>query len=154
MRRLGKENLADYVKRVVKQKRLKLRDVERSSGGKITNGYISGIVNGKISNVTLEKLRALATGLDVDAYELFSAAMDEPRELADEMASYARPDVMWLLEMMQEIAATPELLKIIHELVQMPAKDRQIVVKVIESITKSKRPARSVQRRAISRKRA
>ena len=154
MRRLGKENLADYVRRVVNQKHLKLRDVERTSGGKITNGYISGIVNGKVSNVTLDKLKALAVGLNVDAYELFSAAMDEPRELAEEVASYARPDVIWLLEMMQEIAASPELLKILHELVQMPAKDRQIVVKVIESITKSKRPTRTMQRRSVNRKRA
>ena len=36
MRRLGKEKLADYVGRVIKQKQLKLRDVERRAGGKIT----------------------------------------------------------------------------------------------------------------------
>jgi transcriptional regulator with XRE-family HTH domain len=150
MRRLGKEKLADYVKRVMKQKQLKLRDVERRSGSEITNGYISGIINGRINNVSLDKLRALAKGLEVDVYELFSAAMDEPRQLADEVSSYAHPDVVWLLGIMQEIAATPELLKILHELVQMSPKDREIVVKVIESIGKTKRPAR----RAASRKRA
>jgi transcriptional regulator with XRE-family HTH domain len=150
MRRLGKEKLADYVKRVMKQKQLKLRDVERRSGGEITNGYISGIINGRINNVSLEKLKALAKGLEVDVYELFSAAMDEPRQLADEVSSYAQPDVLWLLGIMQEIAATPELLKILHELVQMTPKDREIVVKVIESIGKTKRPAR----RAAGRKRA
>src|SRR5689334_20949278 len=127
MRRLGKEQLADYVSRVMKQKQLKLRDVERRSGGDITNGYISGIINGRISNVSLEKLKALAKGLEVDVYELFSAAMDEPRQLADAVSSYAQPDVLWLLGIMQEIAA-----------------------RVIESIIKTKRPAR----RTASRKRA
>ncbi|HEV7844068.1 MAG TPA: helix-turn-helix domain-containing protein [Pyrinomonadaceae bacterium] len=151
MRRLGKEKLADYVRRVMKQKQLKLRDVERRAGGEITNGYISGIINGRISNISLEKLKALAKGLEVDVYELFSAAMDEPRQLAEEVSSYAQPDVLWLLGIMQEIAATPELLKILHELVQMTPKDREIVVKVIESIGKTKqRPAR----RAAGHKRA
>lgn len=154
MRRLGKENLADYVRRVIKQKQLKLREVERRSGDEITNGYISGIINGKISNVSVGKLKALAKGLEVDIYELFSAAMDEPRGLADEVSSYARPDVQWLLGIMQEIAATPELLKILHELVQMTPKDREIVARVIESISKSKQPARPVQRRPAGRKRA
>ena len=150
MRRLGKEKLADYVRRTMKQKQLRLRDVERRSGGEITNGYISGIINSRIKNISLEKLKALAKGLEVDVYELFSAAMDEPRQLAEQVSSYAQPDVLWLLGLMQEIATTPELLKILHELVQMPPKDREIVMRVIESIGNSKRPAR----RATGRKRA
>ena len=150
MRRLGKEKLADYVRRTMKQKQLRLRDVERRSGGEITNGYISGIINSRIKNISLDKLKALAKGLEVDVYELFSAAMDEPRQLAEQVSSYAQPDVLWLLGLMQEIATTPELLKILHELVQMPPKDREIVMRVIESIGNSKRPAR----RATGRKRA
>jgi len=142
MRRLGKEKLSDYVRRVIRQKQLKLRDVERRAGGEITNGYISGIINGRIKNVSLEKLKALAKGLEVDVYELFSAAMGEARPLTEEGTSYAQPDVLWLLGIMQEIAGSPELLKILHELVQMPAKDREIVIKVIESIGKTKRPVR------------
>ncbi|MFL6275532.1 MAG: helix-turn-helix domain-containing protein [Blastocatellia bacterium] len=150
MRRLGKEELADYVSRVIKQKQLKLRDVERRAGGEITNGYVSGIINKRIKNISLEKLKALARGLEVDVYELFKAAMDEPRQLADEVASYSQPDVLWLLGMMREIAATPELLKILHELVQMVPQDREMVVRVIESIAKSKRTTR----RASGRRRA
>ncbi len=142
MRRLGKEKLGDYVRRVMNQKQLKLRDAERRAGGEITNGYISGIINGRIRNVSLEKLKALAKGLEVDVYELFSAAMGEARPLAEEETPYTQPDLSWLLGLMQEIAASPELLKILHELVQMPSKDREIVIKVIESIGKTKRPAR------------
>ena len=142
MRRVGKEKLADYVKRVINQKQLKLREVERRAGGEITNGYVSGIINNRIKNISLEKLKALARGLEVDVYELFAAAMDEPRQLADEVSSYAQPDVLWLLGMMREIATSPELLKILHELVQMAPKDREMVVRVIESIGKSKQPAR------------
>ena len=60
MNKIGRETLSEYIKRVVKQKDLKLRDIERNSDGKITNGYISGIVNGKITNLSVDKLRALA----------------------------------------------------------------------------------------------
>jgi transcriptional regulator with XRE-family HTH domain len=142
MHRLGKEKLGDYVRRVMRQKQLKLRDVERRAGGEITNGYISGIINGRIKNVSLDKLKALAKGLEVDVYELFSAAMGDAPPLTEQGSPYNQPDVVWLLGIMQEIAASPELLKILHELVQMPSKDREIVVKVIESIGKTKRPAR------------
>ena len=142
MHGIGKEKLGDYVRRVIRQKQLKLRDVERRAGGDITNGYISGIINGRIKNVSLEKLKALAKGLEVDVYELFSAAIGDARPLAEQGSSYSQPDVVWLLGIMQEIAASPELLKILHELVQMPAKDREIVVKVIESIGKTKRTVR------------
>jgi|SRR5581483_1741053 len=150
MRRLGKEKLGEYVSRVIKQKQLKLRDVERRAGGEITNGYVSGIINNRIKNVSLEKLKALAHGLEVDVHELFKAAMDEPRPLADEVSSYSQPDVLWLLGMMREIATTPELLKILHELVQMAPQDREMVIRVVESIGKSKR----TPRRASGRRRA
>lgn len=150
MRRLGKEKLAEYVSRVIKQKQLKLRDVERQAGGEITNGYVSGIINNRIKNVSLAKLKALARGLEVDVYELFKASMDEPRQLADEVASYSQPDVLWLLGMMREIASTPELLKILHELVQMAPQDREMVIRVVESIGKSKQ----TPRRASGRRRA
>lgn len=141
MRRLGKEKLADFVRRVMRQKQLKLRDVERRSGGEITNGYISGIINGRISNVSLSKLKALAKGLEVDVHELFSAAMDAPQP-ADPAPSYAQPDMQLLLGIMQEVAVNPEMLKFLHELVQMSPRDREMVAKVSETILKNKRPAR------------
>ena len=146
MRRLGKEKLSDFVRRAIKQKQLKLRDVERRAGGEITNGYVSGIINNRIKNVSIEKLKALARGLEVDVRELFEAAMDQPRQLADEVASYAQPDVLWLLGMMREVATSPELLKVLHELVQMPPKDREMVVRVIESISKSNKSKRPTHR--------
>jgi transcriptional regulator with XRE-family HTH domain len=142
MRRLGKEKLPDFVRRVMRQKQLKLREVERRSGGEITNGYISGIINGRISNVSLGKLKALAKGLEVDVHELFSAAMDAPQSPADPAPAYAQPDMQLLLGIMQEVAVNPEMLKFLHELVQMSPRDREMVAKVSETILKNKRPVR------------
>ena len=147
MQRLGKEKLSDFVRRVVKRKQLRLRDVERRAGGEITNGYISGIINGRINNVSLGKLKALAKGLEVDVHELFSAAMDEPRQAVDITPAYAQPDMHLLLSLMQEVIANPDMMKLLHELVQMTPRDRQIVAKVSETILKNKRPARRPARR-------
>src|SRR5436305_13685532 len=108
MRRVGKEKLADYVKRVINQKQLKLREVERRAGGEISNGYISGIINNRIKNISLEKLKSLASGREVDVYELFEAAMGEPRQPADEVSSHAQRDVPWLLGTIRETATCPE----------------------------------------------
>ena len=138
MRRLGGEKLADYVGRVVRQKQLILKEIESRSGNQITSGYLSGIINNKIRNVSLPKLKALAKGLGVDVYELIAAAMDEPRQPDDEVSFYAQPDVSWLLGIMQEIATTPELLKILHGLVQLLPKDREIIGREIERRSKPK----------------
>lgn len=68
------ETLADYVRRVRKDKGLSTPDVERNSGNQITDGYVSQIENGYIKNVSPEKLRALAKGLEVLEEEIFAVA--------------------------------------------------------------------------------
>jgi len=141
MRRVGKEKLADYVRRVMKQKQLKLRDVERRSGGGITNGYISGIITGRISNLSLDKLKALAKGLEVDVHELFSAAMAEPAQAADAL-TYSHSDLHWLLGLLQEAAINPVIMKMLKELVEMTARERDMVSKVSDAILKSRAPVR------------
>jgi transcriptional regulator with XRE-family HTH domain len=68
------ETLADFVQRIRAEKRLSLSDVERQSGGQITDGYVSRIENGYILNVTPKKLVALAKGLGVSEDEVFAVA--------------------------------------------------------------------------------
>jgi transcriptional regulator with XRE-family HTH domain len=133
----------------MRQKQLKLRDVERRARGEITHGYVSSIINGRVKNVSLDKLKALAKGLEVDVHELFAAAMDEPREPADVTSLYAQPDMQLVMTIMQEVVHNPDMLKIVHEMVQMPPRERQMMAKVSEAILNSKGPARrSTRRRA------
>jgi len=150
MRRVSKEKLADYVRRVMKQKQLKLREVEKRSGGDITNGYISGIITGRISNVSVSKLQALARGLEVDVHELFSAAVGGSPQEADAAASPSKPDLFWLLGVLQEAAKNPTILKVLQELMEMTPREREMVAKVSDAIFNSRTPAR----RASSRKHA
>jgi transcriptional regulator with XRE-family HTH domain len=68
------ETLAQYVNRILKEKGLTPQEVKELSGGKITDGYVRGIMTGKARNPSVLKLKALARGLDVDEDELFNVA--------------------------------------------------------------------------------
>jgi transcriptional regulator with XRE-family HTH domain len=70
----NQESLADYVRRVRSEKNLSTPDVERQSGGRITDAYVSRIENGYVKNVSPEKLQALAKGLGVPEDEIFAVA--------------------------------------------------------------------------------
>jgi transcriptional regulator with XRE-family HTH domain len=68
------ETLADLVRRVRNEKRLSLREVSLRSGGEIANSHISRIENGESTNLTTEKLQALAKGLGIPEEEIFGVA--------------------------------------------------------------------------------
>ena len=112
-----KETLSQYVDRVMKQKSLKVRDIERNSGKKITNSHISKILNGKATNLTADKIVALAEGLEVSPHEVFSVISGHPIADADEMASVAA-----FADLIQKIAVNPVILEITQELLRMPVK--------------------------------
>ena len=155
MNKIGRETLSEYIKRVVKQKDLKLRDIERNSEGKITNGYISGIVNGKITNLSVDKLRALALGLDVDAHDVFAAALGEVRHKLRSLSNKSAPNAQWLIEVMQEILASPELTNLVDELVHLSRKERAMVMKVVQSLIDRERQGHGAkEKRVNSKKRA
>jgi transcriptional regulator with XRE-family HTH domain len=134
MRKIGRETLSEYVRRIIKEKDLKLRDVERRSGGQITNGYISGIMNGKITNLSVDKLKALATGLEADAHEIFAAAIGEPRRKIAELSSPAITNAQWLVDIMQEIVASQELMDVVQDLVNLSRDELAIVSRATRSL--------------------
>ena len=72
------ESLPKYVQRVMKERGLKPKDVERRSGGKIVDAYVTKIVRGKTKYPSVVKLQALAEGLGVDEEELFRVARGVP----------------------------------------------------------------------------
>lgn len=152
MHKIGRENLSEYIKRVVKQKDLKLRDIERNSEGKITNGYISGIVNGKITNLSVDKLKALALGLDVDAHDVFAAAIGEVRHKIRSLSNKSAPNAQWLIEVMQEVLASPELTNLVDELVHLSRKERAMVMKVVQSLIDRERHSQVVKEKRVHNK--
>ena len=71
-------DLAEYIRKVIKDESLSQRYlVERAErkGHKITQSYISQIISGAATNITIDKLRALAAALDRPEEELFNIAL-------------------------------------------------------------------------------
>jgi transcriptional regulator with XRE-family HTH domain len=66
------EDLADYVRRTINEKDLTLRQVEERSGGAITHGYVSKILSRAVTNLSVDKLKALAKGLGMPEEEVFA----------------------------------------------------------------------------------
>src|SRR6185436_11253849 len=80
----GKQTqLADFIWRTMRDKGLKLRDVEERSGGRVSNSYISKLLGGHARNPTGDKLATIAAGLGVSLRELQAAAGGEPTNEAE-----------------------------------------------------------------------
>jgi transcriptional regulator with XRE-family HTH domain len=75
--------LQDYLKELMAEKKLTAKDIERNSGGEITDSYIGQILKGSARNVSTRKIIALARGLDVDPGEMLkiNAGLAVKREL-------------------------------------------------------------------------
>lgn len=71
------ESLSEFIRRIISEDNLSQRQlVERAErrGFRITQSYISQIMSGTATNVTIEKLQALAAGLNRPEEELFDVA--------------------------------------------------------------------------------
>ncbi len=113
---MGRETLADYVRRVRNERSLSLGDVKRASGGQIATSHVSRIENGDTRNITVDKLVALARGLDTPADELFAVARGAPLSepgaedsllltLFHQMPDDRRADVMRIVKVMNKAHA-------------------------------------------------
>jgi len=103
--------LPDYIRRIRSEKGLSTADVEKKSGFTVTDGYVSHIENGRVRNVSPEKLRALSKGLGVSEDEIFAVArgaktvgdlpLDEVRmlQLYRELPPDRKDDVLAHLEL-------------------------------------------------------
>ncbi len=71
---IEQETLAQFLRRILREKGLSYAEVQRRAGGTISKGYICDIRNGLEVSLTVKKLQALAIGLDVPEDELFAIA--------------------------------------------------------------------------------
>lgn len=132
-RQNGPETLGPYVKRVMEEKGLGLKDVELMSDGAITDAYVANIVNGEASNPSVDKLKALAIGLGVDEDEIFRVA----RGISPGRPAGPKPadpsHTRMILKLMEKVAVSPRLTKILQDVVKLSPQDQEEVQKFIES---------------------
>lgn len=130
------ETLAEFVKRVRNEKRLSLNDVQRQSGNQIANSYVSRIENGIVTNVTPEKLKALAKGLHISEEEIFAVVRGKtPSDDPD----YKNWKFASLFDDAQKL--TPEQMKQFETLMEVTRREvqRMLQEQANESTPKGKR---------------
>jgi transcriptional regulator with XRE-family HTH domain len=130
------EKFSDYVGRVMKQKGLNTRDVERNSGKKIDSSHVSKFLRGIETNPSANAMKALAQGLRVNPHEVFTAVTgclpdDHPPS----------PDVMELLAMMEKVAMNPDLMEALRALAGLPPEGRAAFLDLVRFFTEPKQPA-------------
>ena len=136
------EDLSHYVRRIMKLKGLTLRDIEVRSKGRITDGYISGIISGAAKNPSVEKVMALASGLEVNPDELFHVAcgLQGKRAGVPDL-----PDTLYArhaLELMQKILTSSDLMKIMQQAVDLMPAEREIALRALKRLSSPKARAR------------
>lgn len=140
----SKEPLKRYVRRIMKQKGFTLREIELRSHGEITDGYVADILRGTAKNPSAEKIKALALGLGVDAHALFDVICGPFEKRKAEEPPEVTSDAVFFLEVMQEVAESPELVKIVEEAIQLWPEERGAVLESLESLNwRKQRPQRS-----------
>ena len=137
----AKNDLSEYVKRVMKLKGLTQKDVQRMSGRRITDGYVASITTGRAKNLSVDKLVALADGLGVDYDELFHVACGTESR-ADAGGSRNKPDSLMILETVQQAVMSPAVTQILHEVVRLSSEQRVGLLAFIKRLGSTKRKSR------------
>jgi transcriptional regulator with XRE-family HTH domain len=145
MNKTNAEDLKRYVKRVMKQKGLTLRDIEIRSGGKITDGYVSGIITGIAKNPSVEKIKALAQGLGVSIDEVFHVACGTLDPRTSKLQGMDSSQFVMLLDLMHQIVVNPDLMEILKELVYLGPDERAVMLRTLKAINQSDQPQRNAE---------
>jgi len=135
-----KNELSEYVKRVMKLKGLTQKDVQRMSGWKITDGYVASITTARATNLSVDKLLALADGLGVDYDELFHVASGS--EKATDSKARSTPDSLVILETVQQVVMSPVVTQILHELIRLSNEERAALLEYVKRLGSKKRKSR------------
>lgn len=129
-----KENLSQLVRRVIRQKKLKLRDVQDNSGGKIDESYVSRIMTGNVTNITLDKLVALAKGIGEDAHTLFTAYLGHFSRSTN-VQDVFELDIAEFGSLIQKLSVNPDLIEIIQEIANLHNEEREAIRRYVRYLS-------------------
>ena len=114
-----KETLAEYLDRVMKQRNLKVADLQAMSG--LSQTYINRLLKGTQNNLTVETIGILAQALEVDGFELFAAAYGKTLENTN-------VDLLILADTINKIILNPFLVEFVQNTAKLKSKKHQKVV--------------------------
>jgi transcriptional regulator with XRE-family HTH domain len=140
-----KEDLSQYVDRVLKEKRLSRHDVKLRSGGEITDSYVSGIISGAATNLSVQKLKALALGLRVNEKELIRVAFGHSGEREAHSVSDQSHNLI-LLDITKKSVLSTDLAEIVQAVMKLAPAERAIVLRYVKRMSRSDRKGRRKRR--------
>ena len=146
MSKTRKEGLSRYVDRIMKEKHLSRSDVKLRSGGEITDSYVSAIINGVATNLSVEKLKALARGLRVSERKLVDVAFGHSEEFESDRTIDQSHNII-LLDIRKKSIISSDVAEIVQEIVKLPATERAVVLRYVKRLA---RVRRKPQRRRMS----
>jgi transcriptional regulator with XRE-family HTH domain len=114
-----KETLAEYLERVMKQRNLKVADLQALSG--LSQTYINRLLKGTQNNLTIETIGILAQALEVDGFELFAAAYGKTLENTN-------VDLLILADTINKIILNPFRVELVQNTAKLKSKKHQRVV--------------------------
>jgi len=136
-----KENLSQLVRRVISQKKLTLRQVQDQSGGQIDESYVSRIMTASVKNITLDKLVALAKGIQENPHTLFTAYLGHASRSLSEPQDVFGLDVAEFGSLIQKISINPDLMEIMKEATDFPPEECLAVRRYILYLSERRRRA-------------
>jgi transcriptional regulator with XRE-family HTH domain len=142
-----KENLSQLIRRAVRQKKLTLRQVQQKSGGKIDESYVSRIMTGNVTNITLDKLVALACGIGEDPHTLFTAYYGRLPRSESEPQDVFELDVQEFVSLMQEMSVNPDLVEIMRGAVLLRPEECAAVIRYVSCLNERKRMAKKSRKK-------
>lgn len=118
------ETLAEYLDRLMRQNHLTAKELAKRCG--LADGYISRVRKGSSGNLTVGTIMKLATALNVNPHEIFSAA-------SGVAASEASPiDPHLLLDQMQKLITDTNGLELLRQLLSCSPEERKLLLDYIE----------------------
>ena len=139
---MSERSLSKYVRRVMKHKGLTHKDVQRLSGGRITDAYVASISIGRAGNPSAEKLKALADGLGVDPDLLFHLACGMPDAPGKGRKTSPAAELMMVFETVQRAIVIPEIADILNELVRLLPEERGRFIRSLKRVAAAKAKSR------------
>jgi len=137
-----KENLSQLVSRIIKEKDLSLREVHERCDGQIAASYVSRIMTGNVSNISLDKLVVLARGLGEDPHTLFTAYYGRLPRSATEPQVVFEWGAVEFVEIMRKVVGNAKLTEIVEEATQLWPEEYPVVLTYLRELNERKRKSK------------
>jgi hypothetical protein len=134
MSRLNKNPLSDYVRRKIDEQHLSRHDVCVRSGGLIGESYVGAIINGTCTNVSIDKLKALARGVGADEVELARVALGDAMPTGSDQWNRAEEPAFVLLDLKSKAVISSDIAAIANQLTRLSPRERSSVMRFVQKL--------------------